>query len=79
MVIVSPRSSFFPARCTNWHQCVICAACLGNVTIIPKSKEGSEGAGKGAKITHGSYLLAVLRGKLDKPDNASLELQGFDF
>ncbi|KAI0124934.1 hypothetical protein BJ170DRAFT_685810 [Xylariales sp. AK1849] len=38
--------------------CMVSAAYLCNVTIIPETSGNSPGEGKGALLTHGSYLLA---------------------
>lgn len=41
--------------------CVVAAACLGNVSIVKESGTGESGH----KLTHGSYLLFLLRGNKD--------------
>lgn len=53
----------FVAICPFMGVCIVCAACLGNVSIV-KTKPGEEGAEEPQHdLTEGSYLLALLRGK----------------
>lgn len=50
----------FVAICPFMAVCIVCAACLGNVSIV-KPKPGDDGEAPKPVVTDGSYLLALLR------------------
>lgn len=53
----------FVAMCPLMGMCIVCAACLGNVSIV-KAGEGDEEDGEPKHIaTNESYLLALMRGR----------------
>lgn len=52
----------FVAICPFMVVCILCAACLGNVSIV-KPKPGDEGEEQRHEVTNGSYLLVLLRGR----------------
>lgn len=57
----------FVAMCPLMGMCIVCAACLGNVSII-KPGAGEEGDGEAKHVaTNESYLLGLLRVRKVKP------------
>lgn len=68
----------FVAICPFMGICILCAACLGNVSII-KPKAGEEGE-EGVKhiATDGSYLLALLRSRRGRNKEAIASDYGVD-
>lgn len=67
----------FVAICPFMGICVLCAAGLGNVSIVkPKDREEEDDDGPKHVVTEGSYLLALMRkGKeKDQETDTGLEL-----
>lgn len=68
----------FVALCPLMGMCIVCAACLGNVSII-KPGAGEEGDGEAKHVaTSESYLLGLLRARKAEPrrDVIGTEEQG---
>lgn len=65
----------FVAMCPLMGICIVCAACLGNVSIV-KPGAGEEGEGEAKHVaTNESYLLGLLRARKSKADRDAVGIQ----
>lgn len=66
----------FVAMCPLMGMCIVCAACLGDVSIV-KPEAGDEGKVGEAKhvATNESFLLALLRGRKGKTAGGAMNAQ----
>lgn len=66
----------FVAICPFMAVCVVCAACLGNVVIVKPQPGDDEGEEPGHRVTSGSYLLSLLKGRKTSGISVNVQEQG---